>query len=506
MVARKWMVISLAVAGLVIGLLLSVFQPAAYRGEAKVLVSGQSAGSSIIGAPQQDLSANQDREIATQVELIQQRPIAESVIGTLGLKTTPEQLLTQVKAAGDGQTNIVTIDVTGATPKLAANIANGFADAYVAYTQESRRASIKQAAAQVQANLDKQAAALASIEASIALGGPAGTAARAQLPGAQNVYNTLAGKLEDLRINQQVEAGSVSVVARAEADPAKVSPNPLRNSALGLAIGLLVGLAVAFGAQAMDTTMRTSEQIEEIYAAPILGRIPLEKMAQGETRRLTVVQQPMSVASEAYRNVRNNLNFINFEGDIKTLLVASAGPDEGKSTVAANLAAVLAQAGWSVVFVSSDFRRPTAAEFFEIDGALGVSDVLAGTAELDDVLQTVEGLDELLVLAPGRMPPNPSELLGSMAMQRMLVSLREKANWVIIDTPPVLAVADAAATARWTDGVLMVARSGLLKTDSAHRALESLGNVGAKILGVIVVGVEDRAASESYHGYSDSTY
>jgi capsular exopolysaccharide synthesis family protein len=214
---------------------------------------------------------------------------------------------------------------------------------------------------------------------------------------------------------------------------------------------------------------------------------------------------PSSHITEAYRVLRNNLDFINFEDHIKVLLVASAEPSEGKSTVAANLAAVMAQAGRKVVLLNCDFHRPASEQFFDIDHSKGLSEVLRGALEIGLVLQKPTGFDKLWVLPAGSMPPNPSELLGSATMSNLVASLRDLADWVVVDTPPLLAVADAAATARWADGVLMVTRGGASTRGAAQRGREMLEKVGARILGVVVWGFELPVGGTGYlasYGYS----
>jgi receptor protein-tyrosine kinase len=200
--------------------------------------------------------------------------------------------------------------------------------------------------------------------------------------------------------------------------------------------------------------------------------------------------------------LRNNLDFINVDKDIKTVLVTSAVPSEGKSTVAANLATVLSQAGKTVVLVDCDFRRPSTAEFFELDHTVGLSDVLAGTGDLWAAAQRPEGSDGLWVLTAGTMPPNPSALLGSDAMKGLMSNLRGSVDWVILDSAPTLAAADAAAVARWVDGVLVVARIGVSKRDAARAVCEQLRNVGARILGLAVLVPLDGAAAHRHYGYS----
>jgi len=324
---------------------------------------------------------------------------------------------------------------------------------------------------------------------------------QAELQIATGLYTTLAEKYETLKVSEQLEVGSGSVVSPAAIDTVAVSPRPLRNSGIGFALGLVLGLGIALLAEYLDTTIKSAEEAQELYGAPVLGTIPTVQFKAGETRRLTIVQDPGSRGAEAYRGLRNSIDYVNFEHVIKTVLVTSAAPGEGKSTVSANLAASLAMAGAKVVLINCDFRRPTTDEFFDVNNQLGLSDVLAGRISLQSALQET-GDENLRVLTPGKMPPNPSELLGSEKMTALIETIKADADWIIVDSPPLLAVADAAASARWTDGVLVVTRAGVSTHPAAANARDILERVGARILGVVVWGLdESRAGRAGYGGY-----
>jgi capsular exopolysaccharide synthesis family protein len=255
----------------------------------------------------------------------------------------------------------------------------------------------------------------------------------------------------------------------------------------------------------MDNTIKSTEEVEKLFGAPVLGTIPLDKFEKSRKRRLAIVESPGSSTAEAYRVLRNSLDFVNFQNDMKTILVTSAAPGEGKSTVASNLAAALSQAGKKVVLVSVDFRRPTTDQFFQVNNMIGLSEVLLGTHSLKSALQR-PGDDQLLVLSAGKMPPNPSELLASEKMAEVVRALGEWGEWVIIDAPPLLAVADPASVARWADGVLMVTQAGGTTRDAAKKAVEVLGKVGARMIGVVVWGLDESRAGSAGYGYYAGGY
>jgi polysaccharide biosynthesis transport protein len=502
-IRERWWLIALSVVVCVAAALAySLTQKPTYAGQAQVLVLAvQNTGSLLVGASQDQLPIAPDQaDVLTQAQVIQSPRIADQVVKSLGLSTSATNLLRRVVATTDGQSNIVTIEATDGTPDGAARIANEFAQAYVAWSRDTEVASLKAAG-------DEVAKSLAAAQQRVTeLSGAPGQSSQNDLRTAESLAAALADKLAQIRINEGLATGSATVLALAATDRNAVSPNPVRNSGLGLALGLALGLGLVFVAEQLDSKMRTAEEAQELYGAPVLASVPTDPFGPGETRRLTMTQHPQSPAADAYRGLRINMDFINFEKQIKTVVVASAVPGEGKSTVAANLACALAESGQRVVLLGCDFRRPTEDAFFESTGAhIGLSDLLKTGKPQLDAFQKVPGLDSLVVVAAGSMPPNPSDLLGSSRMKELVASLRESMDWVIMDAPPLLAVPDAAALARWADGVLMVAHIGASTRDAAHQARGQLEKIGARVLGISVWGARVSAATaRAYSGYYHS--
>ena len=496
---RKWLIIGAVLIVTIGAVLISLVQPAMYQGQAVVLYTQRNPGTAILGVPQPELTNFPELELTTQVGLIQQPQIAQVAIKRLNLGTTPEKLLKRLTVSANGQTNMITISAVDSTPKGAASIAGAVADAYAAWSRDKNRRSIAAAADQVRRSITAAQRRIAQLEATQA--SQPSDANRTELQAANSLYGTLVGQLQQLQSAEELETGSVSIVTSGVEDPAKVSPKPVRNGALGLAVGLILGLAVAFLSNSLDTTIKSAEEASAIYGAPVLGQIPFDKPKKDDQRHVSVVANPVSAVSESYRGLRNSLQFLNFENSVKTLLVTSAVPGEGKSTVAANLAVVLAQAGWRVVLVVADLRRAAMDESLGVARSPGLSEVLAGTTELGLAIQPAAA--GLRVLSSGMTPPNPSELLGSAAMRQLLVSLAAVADFIIVDAPPLLAVADAAATARWTDAALVVTREGMTTREAAREAREQLEGVGQRVIGVVVTGVgETGVTRSSYHTYT----
>ncbi len=502
---RMWTVVYAVVVVTVTALVVSLVQSPSYMGEAKVLVSEKDTGAALFGTVLPEFSAQPERGLQTQVQLMQLRPLAEATIKRLDLQVTPEELLDRVAVNSLGQTNIVRVRATSGDPERAAAIANSIAEGYVSWSRDSKRESLRAARVEVEKRLEEAKEEILELGRRIDAEGKSDDLA-AELAIATGAYTTLAEKLEQLRINEELEVGSGRVVSAAVVDPDPVAPNPMRNTLLGVVVGLMFGVGMAFLNEYLDNTLKSTEEVERLLDAPVLGHVPLERFEKGETRRLTIVQKPGSPAAEAYRVLRNSLDFVNFEHDIRTVVVTSAAPGEGKSTVAANLAASLAQAGSKVALVSCDFRRPTTEQFFGIRNMIGLSDVLTGAHSMKAALQR-PGDEHLLVMTSGKMPPNPSELLGSKKMEELIRNLEEWADWVIIDTPPLLAVADPAAVARWSDGVLLVTRAGASTRDALVKARQMLDKVGARVIGSVIWGIEHSGSSGSYYsGYYGHYY
>jgi receptor protein-tyrosine kinase len=503
--ARKWVIIQAVVIVTITALAVSFLQAPVYEGQAKVLISEKDTGAALLGNVISEFSSQPERGLQTQVQLMQLRPLAENTIRKLGLKESPEALLKRITISAVGQTNIVTVTAKAGDARMAAMIANTMAEEFVAWSKQYKRESIKTAADEVEQRLEQSKQELLELGRKISTQGKSDELS-AELAIATGSYTTLASKLEELRIQEQLEVGSGRLVSSAVVTEEPVEPSPMRNGALGLAVGLVFGLGMAFLYEYLDNTIKSSEEAEKVFGAPVLGLIPAEKFEKDEKRRLTLVTHAGTAAAEAYRVLRNSLDFINFEHNIKTLLVTSAAPAEGKSTVAANLAAGLAQAGKKVVLLSCDFRRPTTQQFFQVNTMIGLSDVLTGANSLKSALQRSAELSNLLILTSGKLPPNPSELLGSEKMHALIKELEEWADWVIVDSPPLLAVADGAAVARWVDGVLVVTKGGESTRDAGKKATEMLGQIGARVIGTVVWGLESSAAGGGYGYYYGKGY
>jgi capsular exopolysaccharide synthesis family protein len=291
----------------------------------------------------------------------------------------------------------------------------------------------------------------------------------------------------------------VEVIAGPRLAAAPVAPQPMRNGGLAVVLGLLIGVGAASLREAMDTTVKTPEALSEVTEAPVLGVIPFDSRAKKAP--LIIEGSSRSSRAEALRQLRTNLGFVNIDQVAQAVVVTSAILGEGKSTTACNLAIVLAEAGKRVAVVDADLRRPRVAEYFGLEGAVGLTNILARQVNLDTAMQQW-GKTGVFVLPSGSTPPNPSELLSSRQMADLVASLKRTFDTVIIDTPPLLPVTDAAVLASMVDGMLLVTRCGKTTATQTRSAAAALVAANARLLGCVLNMTPAKGAGAySYYDY-----
>jgi receptor protein-tyrosine kinase len=277
-----------------------------------------------------------------------------------------------------------------------------------------------------------------------------------------------------------------------------VIPNKVRNISIGVALGLLFGIGLAVLRDRFDNTIKNREILEETTGVGVVATIPLNK----DLRKSPAISfaDDRSPTAEAFRELRTNLSYLEVDDPPRVLVVTSSVPGEGKSTTAINIALALAEAENTVVLVDGDLRRPKLDKYLNLIGSVGFSTVLSGRASLQEVLQKthVRGLS---VLTSGAIPPNPSELLGSLATKKVLSEMRSGFDYVIVDSSPLLPVTDAAILAAAADGVLVVAHFAETKRAQLAHAVGNLRNVEARILGAVLTMVSARG-NAYYYAYN----
>ena len=447
-----------------------------------------------------------ERLARTYSELLQRRSVLTEAISELGL----EQTAAAVQVDLVPNTQLIQLTVRHPDPSVAMLLANKIPVVFRRQNEELQTSRFAASKASLLQELERLSEDIGAIEAQIAVQREASSEAdqeelrrlETNLTQYRSSYASLLRSYEEIRLAEATVIDNVVVVEPAHLPMAPTRPRILQNTALAALLGAMLGLGVAFLIDYLDDTVKTEEDVREAMNLGILGaigRIPGDRLDE----KLVTIGGSRSPLSEAYRVLRTNLQFADVDHPPKTLLVTSAGPSEGKSTTVANLAAVMAQAGSSVILVDSDLRRPLLNEVFLLDGQRGgLTNALMDGADagLEGYLQETQ-VEGLRVLASGAHPPNPSELLGSDRMKKLIERLKDEADLVLFDSPPTLVASDAAVLATQLDGVLMVVDTGATRRDVATRAVESLRQVGAKVYGVVMNRLSRRQGGYYYYYY-----
>jgi tyrosine-protein kinase len=384
-----------------------------------------------------------DQISRTYAQLMVQRPLLEQVVNDLNISESPESLQHQITITPQPNTTIIDVAASSTNPALARDLANTLVNDFI-----SQIKTIQQQ--------------------------------------------------EQSQQNPRAEDNLV-VVSPAITPTKPVSPDIPRNILLAAAAGLLLAIAVVVLREYLDQTVKSDDDlITRAQVVPIghVGYFEAPRQKRGEL----VVLDPKSPVAEAYRAIRTNLLFSTLDREVKTIVVTSAAPGEGKSRTAANMALALAQAGYRTVLVDADFRRPSQHKIFGRVRNIGLSNLMIQDIPEQELIHAFEDVPNLHFITSGPTPPNPSELLGSGRMRSVIASLRERYHYVVIDTPPVNAVTDAIVLAAAVDGVVLVAESNRTTYPSLVHAREAVERVGGQILGVVVNKLK-ASQGRYYDGY-----
>ncbi len=311
---------------------------------------------------------------------------------------------------------------------------------------------------------------------------------------ASRIYTLLLEKYHEVRIAQAMKLANVRLIEPAEAPKFPIKPRKVLNLALAGVFGLVLGLVLASLVEYFDDTVRTPEELAQILEVPVLGEVP--HFRQEDSAPVGTEGYPGPKA-EAFRTIYSNLRFASFERPIRSVIITSAVPGEGKTFIAANLALAIASAGKQVIVVDCDLRRPGLSQFFDVKNTAGLVNMLVGESDLEELLQATE-VEGLRVLSSGPLPPNPLEMLSSERMDRLCKALSEHADFVIYDAPPSGVVTDAAALVSKLDGVLMVAEQAGPSSKQLVAARDLLRRARGRIIGSIL---NKTKKGESYYHY-----
>lgn len=365
--------------------------------------------------------------------------VLSPVVEDLGLHTTPMQLASRVRTSSSPGSTLLTITVSHTNPGQTARIANAVVESFATVVTEQLEKRDKETAYSI----------------------------------------------------------GVLTVKPAQVPLTPVAPNMRMSLILGTLLGFGIGVGIAVLRTALDNRIHNLADLENTIHAPVLGGIAMDPDAP--KRPLIVAAAPRDPRAEAFRTLRTNVRFLFSRDKAGVFVVTSSGPGEGKSTTAANLAIAFAESGHKVALLDGDLRLPRVADYFGIEGGVGLSDVLVGRIDVNDAIQRW-GRGTLFLLPSGTVPPNPAELLGSPAMETLVSTLTEAFDIVIIDAPPVLLVTDASVMSRLATGVIMVAAAGFTSKTRLNDAVKAIESGGSTVLGAVATMVPTTGADKTAYG------
>jgi Mrp family chromosome partitioning ATPase/capsular polysaccharide biosynthesis protein len=496
---RKWVILMALV--LVPGgaVALSLEQERLYEASAEVLLSQQNLGAALTGTDDPNAGQQPDRLAQTQASLARVPSIAASVLRETGLRDrSPEELLSASSVSARPNTDLLVFEVTDPDPAMASLLATEYARQFTQYRLELDTSALVRARKEV-----------------------AGQIARLKARGERKsaLYVSLVDKEQQLRTMEALRTSNALVV-RTAGEAAQVQPKPVRNGVLGLVLGLVLGIGLAFLWEALDTRLRSAEDIGRALDLPLLARLSAPPRKLRKNHKLAMLADVASGHAEAYRVLRTNVEFANLDRGAQTIMITSAVEGEGKSTTAANLAIAFARAGRRVLLLDLDLRRPFLDRFFGLEEEPGLTDAALGHVELNRAVARVAlgaggkgALTEdgngtgsiqgvLEVVPSGPVPPDPGEFVASRAFSVQLDSLRQRADIVLIDSPPLLHVGDALALSAFVDALIVVTRLDIIRRPMLGELRRALDATRAVKLGFVLTGANLEEGYAQAYGYS----
>jgi capsular exopolysaccharide synthesis family protein len=469
-----------------------------YKATATVLLKPTGVNLVELGA----LGSEKLVNLETESQLVKSTAVATDAAAELGTGATPSEALKRVSVTVVPDSQTLEISYSDPDPARAQQGAMAFARAYLDDRQaqaedlvDSQRQALNDKIADAECELDPTADAKCELDGTTA---PDGITA----PDKEALKQEISSLKEQLTAVDLLNTGPGQIIVVPQVPGSPSSPNHVRDLGLGLLLGLALGLGIAFARGRTDQRLHEATDLEGALGAPMLASIP--KVPEGSTgsEGLISLEDPAAPASEAYRALRTTL-MASFHRGGGTLLVVSSLPGEGKTTVAANLAVMLAQADRRVVVISADMRRPRLHELFRLSNGRGLSNVLGGDLSLPDCVFATQ-LPNLLVCPAGPIPLDPAEMLQSERMQELIVTLRQTADFVLLDCPPLLTVADPLGLAAMSDGALFVIDSTATKRSDVAEARYRLEQVGGTLIGGVLNKMPAPTRGRYGYGYGYS--
>ena len=503
---RKWIILQAAVLVPAAAIGFSLHQQKLYRASAQVLLSSQNLATELTGTQQTGVSVQPDRVAQTQADVARVPAIAARVLRRVpGTGLTVQRFLSHSGVSTATNADILTFEVVNRDAVLARRLVDEYAASYTVYRRSLDTAAIHTALQSVDARIGQLVDA----------GGRGGA-----------LYASLVERQQTLATMQALQTSNAAVVQQAQ-KVSQVQPKTSRNAILGIFLGIVLGIGLAFLREALDTRVRNAEEIgERLGGLSLLARVPVPSKKLRAKNRLVMLDSPTGVQAEAFRMLRTNLDFATLGRSARTIMVTSAVEQEGKSTTIANLAVALARTGQRVVLVDLDLRRPFLHKFFDLDSP-GITQVALGHISLEEALVPVAIADArqrwkangngngnghgavkgiLEVLPSGPIPPDPGEFVGTAVLSEILEELRMRADFVLIDAPPVLHVGDAMALSTKVDGILVVTRMQVVRRHMLNELARQLANAPTPVLGFVVTAADEEESYGYGYGYGYGGY
>ncbi len=481
---------------------ISGFVTPVYQAETLLLINADAGG----GASQYNALLMSERLAKTYTEVIATDPIINEVISRLELQINSTALEALINVELVQGTPLIQVKVENANPELAAEIADSLASVFIEQNVQSQATKFAEAEEILLIQLTEQQRLLDDTEAELSAleDTEENRINRDRLEQSimlhQLTYTRLIQSYGELRIKEAQFASNVELVERANIPESPIRPRKLINTALAAIAGMSVSISALFLMNWLDNTIENPSDIRDRFRQPVFGLIA---EIEGYQMQPITALHPRSPISEAFRSIRTNIQFVSVDSPIQSLLITSAVPAEGKSTIAANIAVVMAQGGFKVILLDADMRKPSVHRQLGVSNKFGLSNLfMAKKIDLKKYLQKTE-VPGLQVITSGPLPPNPSELLSSQKMFSILTELNKQADFVVVDAPSFLAVTDAAVLSAQVNAVLLVVRAGKTVFDSFEIMLTQLKQIGANSLGVVLnrVNYNKSPGLNGYHYY-----
>jgi polysaccharide biosynthesis transport protein len=503
---RKWILIQAVILVPLAAVLFSLNQEPLYKASSSALITNQDLSAAVLGIESFVDRGSSERVAQTQADLARTQDVAARTVKAAEVDMSPSEFLEISTANPRTDADLIDLAVEHPDRQVAIALASAYATEFAEFRFELDTKTIDGALAGVEQRL-----------VSLELEGREGSA----------LYRQLEERQQDLQELKALQGQGIFPVSQATS-AVQTRPQPVRDGMIGLLLGLVLGLGLVFLREALDTRVRTAEEVSDRLGISLLARLPSPPRKLANKEGIAMLEEPTGVQAEAFRVLRTNLEFVNLDRHAQVIMVTSALESEGKSTTASNLAVAFARAGKRVALVDLDLRRPFIARFFRLGGRPGLTQVALGHVDLEDALVPVALSDHqprngagpegsatngqgrttgvLEVLPSGPIPPDAGEFVATHAVGTTIQQLRERADIIIVDAPPLLGLGDAMALTSKVDGILLVARLKVLRRHTVNELRRVLENVPASPLGFVITNAEtDKGYGYGYgYGYGQS--